>query len=228
MIESDGPLLRENGHTLQLSSYRTRIKRWGQDHLRLFPWRETRNPYRVLIAEFMLIRTKASQVEPVYTRFIERYPTLEDAAQASYEDIQDILSPLGLSWRADRVYATIQTLYDRGEGVPSDRDQLLNLPGVSQYIAGAVRCFVFREPEPLIDTNTVRIAGRLFGLEVEPSSRRNGTFQRLISEMADPEEPRLYNFSMLDLGASVCTSRSPSCTDCPLLEMCTYGTDKLP
>jgi A/G-specific adenine glycosylase len=182
----------------------------------------------VLIAEFMLIRTKASQVEPVYTRFIERYPTLEDAAQASYEDIQDILSPLGLSWRADRVYATIQTLYDRGEGVPSDRDQLLNLPGVSQYIAGAVRCFVFREPEPLIDTNTVRIAGRLFGLEVEPSSRRNGTFQRLISEMADPEEPRLYNFSMLDLGASVCTSRSPSCTDCPLLEMCTYGTDKLP
>jgi A/G-specific adenine glycosylase len=115
-------------------------------------------------------------------------------------------------------------LRDEFDGeVPRSRESLVSLPGVSQYIAGAVRCFSFGKAEGLIDTNTVRIAGRLFGLEVTSSSRRNSRFQRLISDLADPKEPRLYNFSMIDLGAKTCTSRSPDCHSCPLKTLCSHG-----
>lgn len=220
-------LLEENSHSIRLPEYREKLKRWGRDNLRSFPWRETCDPYRVLIAEFMLIRTQAKQVAPVYLEFVDRFPTLADAADASPEEIQDILSPLGLSWRADRVYETLQKLQNRGEGVPQDRKSLLSLPGVSQYVAGAVRCFAFGKPDPLIDANTVRIAGRIFGLEIKSSSRRNSTFRSLIGEMTDLEDPRLYNLSMLDLGAKICTSQSPSCRKCPLAEMCSYGQEIL-
>ena len=217
----------DSNHSIDPNRFWTLLKEWGKKNLRSFPWRETRDPYCVLMAEFMLIRTQARQVEPVYREFIDCYPTLKDAADASREDIQNILSPLGLSWRADRVYEAVQELHAKGGEVPSDRDELLSLPGVSQYIAGAVRCLAFGKPEPLIDTNTVRITGRIFGLETTSSSRRDSRFQCLINEMTDSDDPRMYNLSMLDLGAKVCTSRSPSCTECPLSEMCLYGQNKL-
>lgn len=222
---ADEKILQENGHAIPLSQYRSTLKSWGRQHLREFPWRETRDPYRLLMAEFMLLRTQASQVEPVYRKFMSRYPSLEDIAEASREDIHDILRPLGLSWRADRVYETVRKLKeDHDLTVPTERDDLVNLPGVSQYIAGAVRCFALEEPEALLDTNTVRIAGRLFGLKIKDSSRRTSRFQRLIGELVDPDQPRLYNLSMLDLGAKVCTSREPECDSCPLSDVCAVAS----
>jgi A/G-specific adenine glycosylase len=180
------------------------------------------------MAEFMLLRTQASQVEPVYRKFVSKYPAIEDLAEASREDIHDMLRPLGLSWRADRVYETVQKLEEKHNlTVPTERDALMDLPGVSQYIAGAVRCFALGGPEALIDTNTVRIAGRMFGLEIKDSSRRTNRFQKLIGDLVDPENPRLYNLSMLDLGAQVCTSSNPKCRNCPLSEMCVVGQLRL-
>jgi len=219
-----GKALQENDQSRQTSIYRSRLKEWGEDNLREFPWRETRNPYHLLMAEFMLIRTQAKQVVPVYREFLERYPSLDDLSAATREDVADILQPLGLSWRIDRVCETAQVLRDKFDGeVPRSRESLTSLPGVSQYIAAAVRCFSYGKPEALIDTNTVRITGRLFGLEIKSSSRRNSRFQCLISDLSDPDEPRLYNFSMLDLGAKICTSRSPDCPSCPLTALCSHG-----
>lgn len=216
--------LTEEGHEVDLREYRTSVKNWGRENLRSFPWRETRDPYHLLMAEFMLLRTQASQVEPVYQKFVSKYPSLEDLAEASREEVQDILRPLGLSWRADRVYETVRKLEKEHDlAVPTEKDALLNLPGVSQYIAGAVRCFALGKPEALIDANTVRIAGRLFGLEIKDSSRRTNRFQRLIGELVDPEQPRHYNLSMLDLGAKICTSRSPDCPSCPMADLCCHG-----
>ena len=220
--------LTEQGHQIDLKEYWSSVKDWGKRNRRSFPWRKTRDPYHLLIAEFMLLRTQADQVEPVYRKFVSKYPSLEDAVEASHQDIHDILSPLGLSWRADRVYETLQILdKEHDVTVPSERDALVDLPGVSQYIAGAVRCFALGKPEALIDTNTVRITGRLFGLEIKDSSRRTNRFQRLIKELVDPNHPRHYNFSLLDLGAEICTSRNPNCARCPLSEMCVVGQSKL-
>lgn len=228
MTRENEVTLTEEGHELDLQEYWTSVENWGGENMRTFPWRETRDPYRLLMAEFMLLRTQASQVEPVYRKFISKYPALADLAEAPREDIHDILRPLGLHWRADRVYETVQKLEEKHDlTVPTERDALLDLPGVSQYIAGAVRCFALGRSEALIDTNTVRIAGRLFGLEIKDSSRRTNRFQRLIERLVDPEQPRLYNLSMLDLGAKICTSRNPQCANCPLSEMCVVGKSRL-
>lgn len=221
---SSPELLEENGHTIQKRRYRSRLTNWGKDHLREFPWRKTRDPYRVLMAEYMLLRTRAKQVVPVYDKFLERYPTLPLLAEAPKKEVESSLVPLGLKWRAKYVYEAGQILAtEYGCKVPLDVEELMSLPGISIYIARAVRCLVLDVPEPMIDTNTVRIVGRLFGLEVKSSSRRNRRFQSLIEALVDPEEPRLYNLSMLDLGAAVCTSRNPDCSSCPLQDMCAYG-----
>jgi len=213
-----------NGHTIQTLRYRSRLKNWGRDHLREFPWRKTRDPYRVLMAEYMLLRTQAKQVVPVYDEFVERYPALPLLAEAPKSEVQTILAPLGLKWRAEYVYEASQILAtDYGGEIPLDVKELMSLPGISTYIARAVRCLVLGTPDPMIDTNTVRIVGRLFGLEVKASSRRNRRFQSLLKTLVDLEEPRLYNLSMLDFGAAVCTSRNPDCPSCPLLDMCVYG-----
>jgi len=112
--------------------------------------------------------------------------------------------------------------------VPCDKADLLSLPGVSEYIAGAVRCFAWNLPEPLVDTNTVRVVGRLFGLETRDSSRRNRRFRELIAALVDPEEARVYNYAMLDLADQVCMQkRPPGCDGCPVQKCCIYGTTAL-
>lgn len=179
------------------------------------------------MAEMMLIRTRADQVEPVYREFVADYPSLDEAAEASREEIHDRLDVLGLTWRADRVYELLQELdTEHGGSVPMDKGELLSLPGVSQYVAGAVRCFGWGIAEPLIDANTVRISGRLFGLGIKPHSRETERFQRLIADLLDQEDPQAYNFALLDLGALVCTSRSPDCEECPILELCHFGKER--
>lgn len=219
-----------NGHALDLTDYRGLLVEWGPMHFRPFPWRETRDPYRLLMAEYMLLRTQASQVAHVYDMFIERYPTVKALSGARRDEVRSALYSLGLIWRADYVYDAAQEIANgRGGEVPRDRESLLALPGVSQYIAAAVRCFAFGETEGLIDTNTVRIAARLFGLEVRPHTRRSKLIRVLLPRMADPVDPRTYNFAMLDLAARVCTSRQPpDCPACPLRSLCVTGSRLTP
>lgn len=207
--------------------YRSRLKEWGRKNLRTFPWRKTSDPYRVLMAELMLIRTSAEQVEPIYQAFVREYPTVESLSRASREEVKEILSPLGLAWRAECVYDTaVSVVQEHHKKIPDEKDTLMDLSGVSQYVANAVLCFAYGEPKPLIDTNTVRIAGRIFSMEVTNSSRRDERFQQIIQDLMDTTDPQLYNYSMLDLGAKVCTSRSPNCSKCPIQPMCRYGRDR--
>jgi A/G-specific adenine glycosylase len=99
------------------------------------------------------------------------------------------------------------------------------LDGVSEYIASAVRCFAWGIPEPLIDTNTVRVIGRVFMLEIKDSSRRNPLFRKLIGALLDTEQPRAYNYALLDLADQICTKKKPpDCTNCPVRRWCGYGT----
>ena len=108
--------------------------------------------------------------------------------------------------------------------IPKEKEILLSLPGVSDYIAGAVRCFAWNLPEPILDTNIVRVVGRLFGLEIKDSSRRNRQYRDLIDALVDPVEPRTYNYALLDLADKVCTKRQPpDCMQCPILEWCQSG-----
>jgi A/G-specific adenine glycosylase len=177
----------------------------------------------------MLHRTQALQVLPVYSRFVERYPDATSLAQASVEDLHEQLFSLGLRWRTGLIHAMAAEIRDRFDGrIPKEKDDLLSLPGVSEYIASAVRCFAWNLPEPIIDTNTVRVVGRLFGLEIKDSSRRNRRFRELISALVDPENPRAYNYALLDHAHLICHKRrAPECTRCPVQTHCLYGTKRL-
>jgi len=214
-----------DGHSVDVVAFRKTLIAWGREHFRSFPWRLTEDPYRILMAEVMLHRTQAPQVVPIYEHFVEQYPKVLVLAQVNKEDLHQVLYSLGLCWRIDLIHEMAVRLVDRFSGqVPREKADLLSLPGVSEYIAGAVRCFAWNLPEPLMDTNTVRVAGRLFGLEIKDSSRRNRRFRELITALVAPGEPRAYNYALLDLAEQVCMKkRPPECKQCPLVEWCHCG-----
>ena len=222
-----GEIVQSTNHVIDSEAFRATLRAWGQEHFRSFPWRQTTDPYRILMAEVMLHRTQASQVVPVYASFVQRYPAAPAVASAPKDELHRVLYSLGLRWRIDLIHDMIECLTTGfGGEVPQGKAALLSLPGVSEYIAGAVRCFSWNLREPLIDTNTVRVIGRLFGQEIKPSSRRNRRFRELIAALVDPEEPRVYNYALLDLAAQVCAKkRPPHCTQCPLFTCCLYGTE---
>lgn len=217
----------ENKDSFNAKDFHQSLVAWGRKNFRPFPWRLTEDPYFVLMSEVMLHRTRALQVVPIYESFIQEYPNISLLSLATKDELQKTLYSLGLRWRIDSIYAMALELKTRfDEQVPREKLDLLSLPGVSSYIAGAVRCFAWDFPEALIDTNTVRITGRLFGLEVKDSSRRNSVFKGLIETLLDFSQPRTYNYALLDLADRVCTKKQmPDCLNCPVSVHCRYGSD---
>ncbi len=201
---------------------------WWENNRREFAWRNTRDPYHILVSEILLHRTRAEQVVPAYREFIKRFPTIEHLSRAGRSDVQRILHSLGLHWRTELLYEMAgEIVRKRGGSIPSSTEELESLPGISHYIAAAVRSFAFGRSDVLLDTNTVRILGRVFGIKVTDNSRRSKHFRQLYESLIDTEHPREFNYAMIDLGALVCTPREPSCDICPVNNMCMYGINRL-
>ncbi|SRR5579875_213814 len=212
-------------HTLDVVSFRSDLINWGKEHFRSFPWRSTTNPYHILMAEVMLHRTQASQVAPIYERFISGYPDIASLSRATREELHNSLYSLGLRWRVDLIIDMVAQINECFAGqIPQEKVDLLTLPGISDYVASALRCFAWNLPDAIIDTNTVRVTGRIYNLETRDSSRRNSLFRRLISDLVDPQQPRSYNFALLDLAAQVCPKgQRPLCEVCPVQKYCLYS-----
>ncbi len=131
-----------NAHSIEAIVFRQTLIKWGKQNFRAFPWRMTRDPYKILMSEVMLHRTQAKQVVPVYEQLIQTYPDIENLLQATNEDLHTILYSLGLNWRINRIFEMGKNLKAHFDGIiPMDKADLLTLSGVSEYIAGAVRCF---------------------------------------------------------------------------------------
>jgi len=198
------------------------LRVWGEIHTRYFPWRITRDPYNLLMAEVMLHRTKAKQVAGIYSKFIQKYPDIRSLAVANSAELIDILYPLGLHWRIELMHKMAIEIVAKYKGViPTEKEELLALPGVGEYIASALRCFSLGHPEPLLDTNTVRIIGRYFGKKITESSRRSKNFKKICSAIIDQSNPREFNYAMIDFGALICKSKDPLCKKCPISNHCT-------
>jgi A/G-specific adenine glycosylase len=197
------------------------LLKWWAKNQRKFPWRKTQDPYRILISEVLLHRTKAEQVVPIYSEFIAKYPTIKDLSIASLDNIKKMLYPLGLHWRTKLLHKmSVLVAKEYGGKIPSTKRELESLPGVSHYIASAVRCFAFDCPESLLDTNIVRILGRIFGIKTTDASRRSKRFQELSESILDKENTREFNYALIDLGALICKPKKPLCPACPLNQMC--------
>ncbi len=196
---------------------------WFQNSARSFPWRYDSDPYHVLMAEMMLRRTQARQVIAVYYSFLQKYPDIFSLDHAPAEEVADILRPLGLAWRAENFKILAGELVNRYNGrVPADRRELMSLTGVGPYVAESIRCFAFGEPAVIMDTNTVRVAARYFGLTYTPESRRRKQMIQAVSCLVHTTQSASSNYALLDLAATVCRAQKPDHANCPLAPRCVY------
>ena len=149
--------------TLQASEFRRRLLRWFRRHGRDLPWRRTRDPYHIVVSEFMLQQTQVSRVEAYYHRFLERYPSIEALAAAPAAMVRESWEGLGYYRRAANLHRLAQTVVEEHGGVvPADPAVLARLPGVGRYTAGAVACFAYERATPAVDTNVARVIRRAF------------------------------------------------------------------
>lgn len=208
-----------------LKQFQKSLLVWGNLNFRPFPWRFTHDPYAILMAEIMLHRTQVKQVVPIYIEFITKYPDIKNIHETNEVNIYESMKALGLHWRIALIKEMADEIYNQfGSNIPQERELLLSLPGINDYIASAVRCFAWNYPDPIIDTNTVRIIGRIFGVETKDSSRRNRGIRLLIEKLIDRKDPAKFNYALLDLAHLVCHKRvEPECAICPVRLHCVYG-----
>jgi A/G-specific adenine glycosylase len=201
--------------------------RWFEQNQRSFPWRRTKDPYKILIAEKLLQQTAATkQVVDTFKKLMKRYPTLDSLAKSQASELRRMIAPLGFGYRSDELRRLAQTVMEVHEGkIPKTLKELLNLPGVGDYAARAVLSFAHRHDFPVVDTNVARLLHRVFGLSRPLSS--NPSRDRQLIEMAGQLIPKgkskQFNLAILDLCASICTSRRPSCFRCPLKGHCEWN-----
>lgn len=208
----------------RVGKLRDRLLAWGEQNTKEYPWRYEEDTYAVLVAEFMLQRTQANQVKGVYQVFMDAYPSLLQFIRGSREEVYDLLRPLGLRWRITGMVRALEELWGRYGRVPTTEDELKKISGIGEYIAGATICFSQNRPATLVDTNTVRVTGRVFGLDLSGEARRRKDVVTKIGEACDPERPRDYYYAMIDLAHEICTPKEPTCPECPLLDApCYFG-----
>jgi A/G-specific adenine glycosylase len=212
-----------NKNVFNVNIFRRRLINWGRKYFRDFPWRETNNPYRILIAETLLHRTQAVQVKEIYKEFIQKFDNPHELAKADKSQVRNLLKSLGLYWRIDLILEmATQIVEDFGGRVPEDKQDLMSLPGVGEYIASSVRCFAYGYPDAIIDTNIIRIVTRVLGIAHKDSLRRNKNFKLIVQQLVDEEHPREYNFALLDHAALICLPKNPRCNECPINHLCAF------
>ncbi len=197
---------------------------WFKSNKREFSWRTLElSPFQVLIAELMLQKTNASQVENIFPRFIETYPNPESIANVSEYDLATLLQPLGLfNRRARDLKKTSIIILNLKNVVPSEKKDLLNLPGVGDYIANAVLCFAFNKKMPIIDANVGRIMKRIFSFPVKSAPSRDKKLGEKMEDLIPDRYFKEFNYAILDLAALICLPRNPRCEECPLTVICDY------
>jgi A/G-specific adenine glycosylase len=200
---------------------------WFDQCARKLPWREPasgtrRDPYAVIVSEFMLQQTQVSTVIPYYSRFLERFPDLPALASAEEPEVLKYWEGLGYYRRARQLLKLAKTLvFDFLGELPQDRKTLLKLPGIGEYTAGALLSFVFDLPEPAVDGNVLRVVSRL---EAEAYTmgdvKSQAAVRERVSGLIPPERAGDFSEALIELGATICLSSSPLCHGCPLSHVC--------
>jgi A/G-specific adenine glycosylase len=221
----NGPMSTTNVLFSDLPEIQQALLDWFAEHGRDLPWRRTRDPYRVLVSEIMLQQTQVDRVLPKYTAFLERFPRLEDLADAPSSEVIRLWSGLGYNRRAVNLQRTARAVLDEHAGeFPRSLDALLALPGVGPYTAGAIACFAFEQDVAFMDTNIRRALRRLFVGPDESAAAQSMTDKSMqpIAQAAIPVgKAWSWNQAIMELGATICTAAKPACWRCPLRQFCT-------
>ena len=194
-------------------SFTRKLLAWYKRNGRDLPWRDTRNPYAILVSEFMLQQTQVSRVLEYYPRFMNRFPTIDALARARPKAVMEQWEGLGYYARARNLHLLAKRVAETGNHIPDDPEELRTLPGVGRYTAGAVACFAYERAVPAVDTNVKRVLTRVFA-------------PKDVWALAKKLTPRLgerawrFNQALMELGALVCTAKKPKCPKCPVRNDC--------
>ena len=195
---------------------------WYAKNARHLPWRESSDPYAIWISEIMLQQTRVDTVIPYYQRWMEKFPNINDLAQATEQDVLQLWEGLGYYSRARNLHKTAREIKENyGGKLPDERKSLEKLPGIGSYTAGAIASIAFGMDETALDGNIQRVLSRLFDMGLPVRSPEGKKELLLIAErILPPGEAGTFNQALMDLGAAICTPRSPLCPGCPLNTLC--------
>jgi A/G-specific adenine glycosylase len=207
---------------VESTEFRTALVAWFERQGRRLPWRDTADPYAILVSELMLQQTQVTTVLSYYRRWLKRFPTIGDLAKADETEVLQAWEGLGYYNRARNLHRCSKVIVAELKGrFPTTVDELLKLPGIGRYTAGAIVCFAFDQPAPIVDANIARAVSRLLNLQ-EPVDQRRGS--QIIWDSAfryvQGANPRLLNSALMELGAMVCLPRRPLCVLCPVRSFC--------
>ena len=208
---------------VQLAVFRRSLLAWYRRHGRDLPWRLTRDPYEILVSEVMLQQTQVKRVLEFYPRFLARYPTAEELAAASESAVREAWEGLGYYRRAENLRQTARAVAERHGGrFPATPEELVRLPGIGRYTAGAVASFAFGADAAILDTNAARVLTRVFGAG-RSRQGRTARLWALAAAAIPPGRGYPFNQGIMDLGAMICTARRPACPRCPVRRACRTG-----
>ena len=199
---------------------------WFARNARDLPWRRTRDPWRVLVSEVMLQQIQVQRVVPFYERFLTRFPTVDALAKAPLAEAIRVWGDLGRYRRIVYLHKTARIVMEEHDGrIPSEPEELIKLPGIGLYTAGAVACFAYERDATFLDTNMRRVLHRLiFGLRAATSAT-DKELLTIAKELIPPGRGWRWNQALMETGALICTASSPRCDECSLREVCRARTE---
>lgn len=198
------------------------------------PWRDCNDPYKIWISEIMLQQTRVDQAIPYFHRFMERFPTVYDLAEADQQQVLKIWEGLGYYSRARNLHHASKMVVDEFDGeIPDNEKEIKQLKGIGPYTASAVLSIAYAKPHAVVDGNVLRVLSRYLGIENDiRSSQTKSTIQDAADELIDKNRPGDFNQAVMELGATICTPSSPKCDQCPISADCiafsTLKTDTIP
>jgi A/G-specific adenine glycosylase len=210
------------------------LLRWYDSHRRILPWREKLSPYQTWISEIMLQQTQVSTVLPYYKRFLVSFANLASLAKAKEEEVLRLWAGLGYYSRARNLHKAARLIMSRHHGrFPNTMNEMLALPGIGRYTAGAILSIAFKQPFPVLDGNVMRVFSRLFAIKGNiKSAQTQAKLWKLAEDLVPRDRPGDWNQGLMELGALICVPESPRCGQCPLARLCAAykagAQDRLP
>ena len=202
------------------------VLHWYYKNKREFPWRKTKNTYNVWVSEIILQQTQTSQGLNYYTKLIDTFPTVKDLAKAKEEKILKLWQGLGYYSRARNLHATAKHIHYNLSGVfPNNYNGLIELKGIGPYTAAAISSICYNEKRAVVDGNVYRILARVFNNHTAINTPKGvKIFQKLADSLIGDTDPGDYNQGLMDIGATICTPKTPKCSHCPLTKICIAQT----
>src|SRR5581483_9674178 len=200
------------------------LLRWFAASARDLPWRRTRDGYAIWISEIMLQQTQVKTVIPYWERWMRELPTIDSLAKAKPARLHKLWEGLGYYTRVRNVQKAAQQIVERHKGeFPREFEDILELPGIGRYTAGAIASIAFGQPRPILDGNVIRVLTRLFAIEANPREpETNARLWKIAEQLVSAAAPECshLNQSLMELGALICTPREPCCAECPVRKHC--------